>query len=148
MPLRYNNKRRRTKALRQRSGKKLSFNDLSPKNIWENLKALFTTKEGLKKLGTFFIIMLGIIIGLFGWYAKDLPTPNKINSRFAAQTTQIFDRNGKLLYEMHGDQNRILVDFNDIPANMKDATIAIEEKTSINTVDFPVLVFSELLFIA
>lgn len=128
MPLRYSNKGRRTRHLRQKSGRGFSVRDFAPRNLWENTKKLFTTKEGLKRIGTFFIIMFGIIVGLFGWYAKDLPTPNKINSRFAAQTTQIFDRNGKLLYEMHGDQNRILVDFNDIPQNMKNATIAIEDK--------------------
>jgi 1A family penicillin-binding protein len=105
-----------------------SWASLSPRNIWGNIKKLFTTKEGLKKLGTFAIICIGIVIGLFGWYAKDLPTPNKINSRFAAQTTQIFDRNGKLLYEMHGDKNRILVDFNEIPDNIKNATVAVEDK--------------------
>ncbi|MDD5692968.1 MAG: transglycosylase domain-containing protein [Patescibacteria group bacterium] len=89
---------------------------------------LFTTREGWKKLGFAAIIFLGVIFALFAWYAKDLPTPNKINSRISAQSTQIFDRNGKLLYEIHGDQNRILADWNEIPQNCKNATIAIEDK--------------------
>jgi membrane peptidoglycan carboxypeptidase len=127
MPIRYKNARR-ARNLRRRGGFRFSLASLKPKNLLESIKKLFTTKEGLKKIGTAAIIFLGIVIGLFGWYAKDLPTPNKINSRFAAQTTQIFDRNGKLLYEMHGDKNRILVDFNDIPQNVKNATVAIEDK--------------------
>lgn len=128
MPLRYRNTRRARLAGRARRGGRFSIRDLNPKTVWGNVKKLFTTKEGLKKVGTFAVICLGILIGLFGWYAKDLPTPNKINSRFAAQTTQIFDRNGKLLYEMHGDKNRILVDFNDIPVNVRNATVAVEDK--------------------
>jgi 1A family penicillin-binding protein len=127
MPLRYNNKRR-SRSVRRGRKAQFSLDSLRPSNIKAKLKYLFTTKEGLKKVGTVAIIFLGIIIGLFGWYAKDLPTPNKINSRFAAQTTQIFDRNGKLLYEMHGDKNRILVNFDEIPDNVKNATIAIEDK--------------------
>lgn len=128
MPLRYNRARRR--AYTRFSGKraKLSLSSFSPKNIKKTLIYLFTTKEGLKKLGMVAIIFLGIIVGLFGWFAKDLPTPNKINSRFSAQTTQIFDRNGKMLYEMHGDKNRILVEFNEIPQSVKDATVAVEDK--------------------
>lgn len=125
MPLRYNRTRY---ASSRRKGLSFSFSSLAPKKIKSYLKYLFTTKAGLQKVGTVALIGLGIMVGLFGWYAKDLPTPNKINSRFAAQTTQIFDRNGKLLYEMHGDKNRILVEFNEIPDNVKHATVAIEDK--------------------
>jgi membrane carboxypeptidase/penicillin-binding protein len=109
-------------------GVKLSASSFSPKAIKNYLKHLFTTKEGLKKIGTIAVIFIGLLVALFGWYAKDLPTPNKINGRMSAQTTQIFDRNGKLLYEMHGDKNRILVEFNEIPDNIKNATVAVEDK--------------------
>lgn len=133
MPLTYNNRQRRARrnhALGRRrvQGVKLSISSFSLPAIKNYLKYLFTTKEGLKKIGTIAIILFGIMVALFGWYAKDLPTPNKINGRMSAQTTQIFDRNGKLLYEMHGDKNRILVDFNEIPANVKNATVAVEDK--------------------
>lgn len=128
MPLRYNNVRKKRLARAKRRGSGFSVSSLKPHKIKSWFRDLFTTKEGLKKLGTVAIVLLGVIVGLFGWYAKDLPTPNKINSRFAAQTTQIFDRNGKLIYEMHGDQNRILVEFNEIPDNVKHATLAIEDK--------------------
>lgn len=129
MSLRYNNRQKRVQRnLRRAKGAKFSIASFSPKAIKNYFKYLFTTKEGLKKVGVVAVICLGLIIGLFGWYAKDLPTPNKINSRFAAQTTQIFDRNGKLLYEMHGDKNRILVEFDEIPENVKNATVAVEDK--------------------
>lgn len=125
MPLRYN----RVKRSRRKKGLKGNIlSNLSFTKIKSKTKYLFTTREGRRKLGTAALIVLGLMVGLFGWYAKDLPTPNKINSRFAAQTTQIFDRNGKILYEMHGDKNRILVEFNEIPEQIKQATVAVEDK--------------------
>ncbi len=92
------------------------------------LHDLFTTKEGWKKIGIGAGIFFGFIILLFAWYAKDLPSPSKINSKLSEQSTQIFDRNGKLLYEVHGNENRILVDWDEMPQNVKDATVAIEDK--------------------
>ncbi|MCL5093797.1 MAG: PBP1A family penicillin-binding protein [Patescibacteria group bacterium] len=95
---------------------------------WRNIKSFLKSREGKKKILYASAAGLGFIVLLFGWYAKDLPTPNKINSKFSAQSTQIFDRNGKLLYEIHGDKNRILVKLNDIPIYAQKATIAIEDK--------------------
>jgi 1A family penicillin-binding protein len=92
------------------------------------LKNLFTTKEGWKKLGFTALVVFALIVALFVWYAKDLPSPDKINAKLTAQATQIFDRNGKLLYEIHGEENRILADWNEIPDNVKHATIAVEDK--------------------
>lgn len=94
----------------------------------KNIKKFLFSKEGMKKIGIAFAIFFGVVVALFGWYAKDLPTPNKINSQFQAQSTQIFDRNGKLLYEVHGDKNRILVSTKDLPDYVKEASIAIEDK--------------------
>lgn len=94
----------------------------------EFLRNLLTTKEGWKKIGIAAGIFFGFIILLGAWYAKDLPSPGKINSKLTEQSTQIFDRNGKLLYEVHGNKNRILVDLKDIPKDVQDATVAVEDK--------------------
>lgn len=67
------------------------------------------------------------IIVLFAWFAKDLPTPKKIAELRAAESTKISDREGKLLYET-GQKKRTLIDAKDIPENIKQATIAIEDK--------------------
>ena len=78
-----------------------------------------------------FKIGLAIIVFLiFGvWFAtKDLPSPKQLETRDLAQTTKIYDRNGKLLFNIYNDQNRTVVPLSEIPENLKHATIAIEDK--------------------
>ncbi|MBI3983954.1 penicillin-binding protein [Candidatus Microgenomates bacterium] len=91
------------------------------------------TKPGgitlLKIAGTWFGIFLAIVIGLFLYFAKDLPNPDQINSKVSAETTRFYDRTGKtVLYEVHGDQNRTTVELADMSDHIKYATIAIEDK--------------------
>lgn len=74
------------------------------------------------------VVIIFCIAGLFAWYSKDLPTPGKIRERQAIQSTQIYDRNGGLLYEIHGDQNRTLIASADIPEIAKQATVAAEDR--------------------
>lgn len=69
-----------------------------------------------------------LILLMFAWYAKDLPTPGKIKRRQAASATQIYDRNGKELYAIHGDIKRITVESKDIPEVMRQATMTAEDR--------------------
>jgi 1A family penicillin-binding protein len=70
-----------------------------------------------------------VLVGLLAWVAKDLPDPNNINDRNIAQTTTIYDRTGKnILYEIHGDQKRTIVDLSDISPYAIDATITAEDR--------------------
>lgn len=80
-------------------------------------------------MGAFFFFAGGILfIGLlFAWYAKDLPRPDKVK-RSEGLSTVVLDRNGEKLYDIFEDQNRILVKWEDIPQQLKDATIAVEDK--------------------
>jgi len=68
------------------------------------------------------------ILGVFGWVAKDLPSPDRINNRLIAQSTIIYASNGQPIWEIHGDRNRTLIDFDEMPQYLKDATIAIEDR--------------------
>ncbi|MCL5795475.1 MAG: PBP1A family penicillin-binding protein [Patescibacteria group bacterium] len=85
-----------------------------------------------KKFGKLMLkIMAGLllfIIILFAWYAKDLPTPGNIKKRNPVESTHIFDRNGKPLYDVFGDVKRTIIDSNQIPDVVKKATIAVEDK--------------------
>ena len=73
-------------------------------------------------LGVFLFIIL-----LFAWYAKDLPTPQKMNARQATESTKIFDRNGNLLYST-GEKRRTVISQDQMPKSIRQATVAIEDK--------------------
>jgi len=65
---------------------------------------------------------------VFAYYSKDLPSPDKINQREVIQSTKIYDRTGKvLLYDIHGEEKRTVIDFQEIPQYMKNATIVAED---------------------
>ncbi len=74
-------------------------------------------------------IVVGFIFSflLFAWYAKDLPSPTKLSQSTGASTV-FYDRDGKILYEMFKDKNRVPVTLTDLPNYLKQATIAIEDK--------------------
>ncbi len=76
----------------------------------------------------FFIFCLVGVAITFGFFARDLPSPDKLQDRSPNQTTKIFDRNGKLLYNVFGDQNRTLVKLDQIPKDLRNATISTEDK--------------------
>jgi len=76
--------------------------------------------------GLFLLIFGSIYISLI---SRNLPNPNELINREVAQSTKIYDRTGEhVLYEISGDQKRTLVALQDIPDNVKQATIAIEDK--------------------
>ncbi|NTU98598.1 PBP1A family penicillin-binding protein [Candidatus Falkowbacteria bacterium] len=69
------------------------------------------------------------MVGGFFYLSKGLPDPNKLIDRQVAQSTKIYDRKGEtVLYEIYGDQKRTMVSLSDIPMNVRNATIAIEDK--------------------
>ncbi|MFH0804668.1 MAG: transglycosylase domain-containing protein [Patescibacteria group bacterium] len=77
------------------------------------------------------LVMVCAITGVatFAWFSRDLPDPDKLNDRSVAQSTKIFARDGStLLYEIHGDQKRTIVNLEDISPFLRDATIAVEDK--------------------
>lgn len=73
-------------------------------------------------------IFVLIAIFLFAWFAKDLPTPNKIRNLVSVGSTRLYDRNMKPLYTISGDKKRILIEDKDIPKYAKQATIALEDR--------------------
>ena len=76
----------------------------------------------------FFVLFLIGSAVAFGFFARELPSPNKLSDKNFDQATKIYDRNGSLLYNVFGDQNRTLVTLDKIPADIKNATVAIEDK--------------------
>lgn len=59
---------------------------------------------------------------------RNLPSPHELYARRVVQSTKIYDRTGGvLLYEIHGEEKRTVIPFAEIPAAVKNATIAIED---------------------
>lgn len=80
-------------------------------------------------IGAFVLVMGGLLAGLgvFFWYSRDLPQPDKI-VRTEGFSTKIYDRNGELLYDVFANQKRIPVKLEEIPLALQRATVAIEDK--------------------
>ena len=78
---------------------------------------------------SFLVVLAGIFsVGiLFAWYAKDLPRPDKVQ-RTEGLSTEVLDRNGEKLYDIYSDENRIPAKWEDVPEDLKRATLAIEDK--------------------
>ncbi|HEY6042374.1 MAG TPA: transglycosylase domain-containing protein, partial [Anaerolineae bacterium] len=77
-----------------------------------------------------FLILVLVSIGalaftLFG----DLPAPDTLITRSSPDTTKIFDRNGRLLYEVLDPRagRRTRVALGELPANFRHAVIAVED---------------------
>ncbi len=90
-------------------------------------------KLSTKKLAgfAFILIVAGtlFIVAAFTWLSRGLPNPNQLMDREVAQSTQILDRTGKnILYEIYGEEKRTLIALDQIPKNLKWATISIEDK--------------------
>ncbi len=69
------------------------------------------------------------IFFVFAWFSRDLPNPDQLINREIAQTTTIYDRSGEhVLYELHGEEKRTLMELDKIPEHVKQATIAIEDR--------------------
>jgi len=73
------------------------------------------------------VLMTFAVMGVFAWYTKDLPQPDKI-MRKDGFSTKIYDRNEKLLYEVFAEENRTHVTIDQVPQDFLNATIATEDK--------------------
>jgi penicillin-binding protein 1C len=71
--------------------------------------------------------------GVYAYYAKDLPDPGEIVTRQETfETTKIYDRTGKVLLREVIDPrrgDRTLLPLDQIPVDLRNATIALEDKT-------------------
>lgn len=103
---------------------------LSKKQILNNIKRSY--KKFKKTRRSPIISIVSIIAGIsfisLVILLKDVPSPAKLVKTPAPISTQILDRNGKLLYEVYSEYKRTPINFTDIPNYVKQGTIAIEDK--------------------
>ena len=64
---------------------------------------------------------------IFSIYSVTLPSPTRLVSRDVEQSTKIFDRNGKILYEIFTDKNRTIVNLDKISLDLIHATLSAED---------------------
>jgi 1A family penicillin-binding protein len=85
-----------------------------------------------KKITKIFLILIGILILLgipfYFLILRDLPSPIKLTSSQNPESSQIFDRNGKLLYNIYQSKDQTFIPLSKIPRQVQEATIAIEDK--------------------
>jgi 1A family penicillin-binding protein len=82
-------------------------------------------------LAILFLIIAGSVFlaGAFLYYSRQVPDPSKITERAQPESTKIYDRTGKtIIYEVHGNKKRTLVNLEDIANYAKWATITSEDK--------------------
>ena len=84
------------------------------------------------KIGGVGILVMVLMFGaLFAYYRRELDAirPSELSKRVQTTVTKYYDRNNVLLWEDKGDGNyKLVVKSDEISKNMKDATIAIEDK--------------------
>lgn len=83
-------------------------------------------RVGLLVLLAFLLAGAGIALGFVRQAIKDLPAVGDLGPRPAVSST-IYDSRGKIVTRIHGDENRIPVDIDDLPKHLLDAVVAIED---------------------
>ncbi len=106
----------------------------SPLSIKKILSPIRKDKKiTLRKIGWIalysLIVFVFFVAFLFAWYSKDLPTPGNIAKRRPAQSTKIFDRTGETLLYETGEQRRTVVESEQLPDILKQATVSVEDKS-------------------
>lgn len=75
---------------------------------------------------------------VFVIFVSDLPNPGNLSVNYIPKTTKILDRNGALLFEIFVNQNRSIVSLSDVPEDLKNATIAVEDRDFYNHPGFDI----------
>ncbi len=92
-------------------------------NLFDKIKANFQTRHGIKR-----VIFFGVLIGAGLYLFWGIPLPTDLSNNVQPVSTKIFDRNGKLIYEIYTDKRRTPIPLSEMPAKFKEATISIEDK--------------------
>jgi penicillin-binding protein 1C len=92
--------------------------------FFQKIKEKIIKDEKAVKRLVFFLPVTAVFLWLF-W---GIPLPTSLSSKDYPVSTKLFDRNGKLIYEIYTDKRRTPIKLSDLPQYVKDATISIEDK--------------------
>ena len=107
-----------------------------------------TTGGWIALIVFFFLAGLGAIaalgtVGVYNALASNLPDPKTLESYALPEETVVYDRTGKVELARFGDFKREVVQFDEIPKVLIDATTAVEDKTFWENAGFdPVAILS------
>lgn len=88
------------------------------------------TKKILMGILLFFIILVVFVVGYCTYVIADAPKIDTDNIKnLLSQSTVIYDDQGEEIGSVYKDENRTNVEYKDIPQDLIDATISIEDKT-------------------
>ncbi|MEK7076474.1 MAG: transglycosylase domain-containing protein [Patescibacteria group bacterium] len=81
----------------------------------------------------FFVVGTIILLSFFLYLQRTLPDPGSIATRKVGESTKIYDRTGEvLLYDIHGEEKRTIIPWEQIPDTIKEATLASEDSDFYN----------------
>ena len=125
-----------------RARKRAAYLSTLPKNRWKRffyhlhpkrvVKYWFSREGGimaLKLIGAAIVICFVLLVGLFAYFRKDLPSITNVSGNNLPGSISYYDSTGKtLLWQDYDAVKRTPVASNQISPYMKDATVAIEDK--------------------
>jgi len=81
-----------------------------------------------KWIAVFLWLIISVVVGmLISKTTAQLPDIKILETYRPNESTQIFDRNGTLIANIHGDEDRVVVKLKDISPNVQRAVMAIED---------------------
>lgn len=86
----------------------------------------FFYKKSEKKVKRF--VFLSALISVFLWLFWGIPLPTRLATQEVPVSTKLFDRNGKLIYEIYADRRSTPIELEELPDYIWQSTIAIEDK--------------------
>ena len=123
------------------------FARLHPKRVFKWWFSWRGQKAILKFIGVCFLLLVIFIGGLFLYYKKDLDEIRLEEMTISETVNTYLDRNGVVLWKDTGNENyRLVISEEDIPDNIKWATIAIEDKNFYNHIGVDILGLARATF--
>ncbi|MDO8496605.1 MAG: transglycosylase domain-containing protein [bacterium] len=103
---------------------KLKKRRFKPRNIIRLIFTLFVW---------FFVTGTIIFLAYFIYLQRTIPDPESIVTRKIGESTKIYDATGEiLLYDIHGEEKRTVIPWEEIPDSIKKATLASEDSDFYN----------------
>jgi len=119
----------------------MKFNILSFEGLknFKNAKKNERLKMILRLLGYGAAVFAVLILAVFAYFAKDLPSAGGMSKRTIIESTKIYDRTGDhLLYDIHGEEKRTRIELKDIPESIRYATIVLEDQNFYHHIGFDI----------